>query len=38
MATGPINLMGHTSLVTATVFTPDGSLLNSGSWDATIKV
>jgi WD40 repeat protein len=38
MAHGPINLIGHTDLVTATTFTPDGRRLVSGSWDNTIKV
>src|SRR5712675_2215342 len=38
MAQGPINLVGHTNLVTATVFNPDGTRLISGGWDSTIKV
>lgn len=38
MAHKPINLTGHTNLVTATVFTPNGKRLVSGGWDAAIKV
>jgi WD40 repeat protein len=38
VAHGPSNLTGHTNLVTATEFTPDGSRLASGSWDTTIKI
>lgn len=38
MSRGPIDLTGHTNLVTATVFTPDSRRLASGSWDNTIKV
>jgi WD40 repeat protein len=38
MAHTPINLIGHTNVVMATVFTPDGRRLVSGGWDETIKV
>jgi WD40 repeat protein len=38
MARTPIELTGHTNLVTSTVFTPNGRRLVSGSWDNTIKV
>jgi WD40 repeat protein len=38
MVHGPINLVGHTGAVYATVFTPDGRRLVSGSGDTTIKI
>jgi WD40 repeat protein len=38
MVPEPIDLDGHTNLVTYTIFSPDSRRLLSGSWDTTIKV